>query len=49
LEYSKDIGFLTGEESKEMLIAHYTGVMIIGEPFRVPKGELYDFGTQGLT
>ena len=33
-----------GEENKEMLNAHYKGTMIIGEPFRTSKNELYDFG-----
>lgn len=45
-----NIGFLTGEENKEMFDAHYTGTMIVGEPFRVPtRDSLYDFGTAGLT
>lgn len=49
LHHSTNIGFLTGEESKEMYNAHYTGTMIVGEPFRTEKGELYDFGVAGLT
>lgn len=32
-----------------MFNAHYTGTMIVGEPFRTKEGELYDFGTAGLT
>ena len=44
LHHSEQIGFLTGEESKEMYNAQYQGTMIVGEPFRTPKGELYDFG-----
>jgi len=32
-----------------MLNAHYEGTMIVGTPFRVPEGELYDFGAVGLT
>lgn len=32
-----------------MLQAHYEGTMIVGEPFRVPEGELYDFAAHGLT
>jgi aarF domain-containing kinase len=47
--HSTNIGFLTGEENKEMLQAHYEGTMIVGEPFRVEQGELYDFGRKGLT
>ena len=49
LHYSHKIGFLTGDENKEMLNAQYTGTMIVGEPFRSEVGELYDFGSQGLT
>lgn len=49
IEHSKNIGFLTGEENREMLNAHYTGTMIVGEPFRTPGYELYDFGQAGLT
>ena len=48
LDNSKDIGFLTGDENKEMLNAHFQGVMIVGQPFRTKDGELYDFGAQGL-
>merc|ERR1712227_551203 len=47
---SKNIGFLTGEENREMLNAHYTGTMIVGEPFRVPTSDdLYDFGQAGIS
>jgi aarF domain-containing kinase len=42
--HSEQVGFLTGEESKEMYNAQYAGTMIVGEPFRTTKGELYDFG-----
>lgn len=50
IKNSKNIGFLTGEENREMLNAHYIGTMIVGEPFRVPTSDdLYDFGTAGLT
>ena len=50
IDHSTNIGFLTGEENREMYDAHYTGTMIVGEPFRVPTREsLYDFGEAGLT
>ena len=48
LHHEKMIGFLTGDESKAMMDAQYEGTMIVGEPFRTPPGELYDFGKQGL-
>lgn len=44
------MGFLTGEENREMEEAHYTGVMIVGEPFRTSHpDELYDFASAGFT
>lgn len=50
LDKSLALGFLTGEENKEMINAHHTGVMIVGEPFRTPTSEdLYDFGTADFT
>lgn len=50
IDSSLDLGFLTGEENREMLNAHYTGVMIIGEPFRTPtRDDLYNFGTADFT
>jgi len=50
LDNSLRLGFLTGEENKEMLNAHHTGVMIVGEPFRTPtSSDLYDFGTADFT
>lgn len=48
LHHSHKLGFLTGEENKEMLNAHYLGVLAVGEPFR-QKGRLYDFGNQHIT
>ena len=50
LDNSLKMGFLTGEENKEMVNAHHTGVLIVGEPFRTPTREcLYDFGTADFT
>jgi len=47
---SHALKFLTGEENKEMVNAHCTGVMIVGEPFRTSHpDELYHFGTSGFT
>ncbi len=43
MEHSLKLGFLTGEENKEMLHAHYLGALAIGEPFRHTDG-LFDFG-----
>ena len=50
LDNSLALGFLTGEENKEMINAHYKGVMIVGEPFRTATSdELYNFGTADFT
>ena len=43
MKASLKLGFLTGEENREMLNAHYAGALAIGEPFRYTDG-LYDFG-----
>ena len=48
MDYSLKLGFLTGEENKEMLNAHYQGSLAVGEPFRQNEG-LYDFGNQQIT
>uniref|UniRef100_A0A2H8TF36 Putative aarF domain-containing protein kinase 4 n=1 Tax=Melanaphis sacchari TaxID=742174 RepID=A0A2H8TF36_9HEMI len=47
LNYSKEMGFLTGYESKAMEEAHVDMVMIMGEVFQY-DGE-YDFGSQNST
>ena len=50
LDNSLKLGFLTGEENKEMINAHYTGVMIVGEPFRTATSDdTYNFGTADFT
>ncbi|KAE9542936.1 hypothetical protein AGLY_002847 [Aphis glycines] len=47
LNFSKEMGFLTGYESKAMEEAHVDMVMIMGEVFQY-DGE-YDFGSQNST
>jgi aarF domain-containing kinase len=44
------LGFLTGQESKEMLDAHCSSVIILGKPFRKPRerGEVFDFSKEHL-
>lgn len=42
---SRDLGFLTGEENKEMLIAHYQGVLAMAEPFKLNSTGIYDFAS----
>ncbi len=44
---SVKLGFLTGEENKDMKEAHVGAVMIVGEPFAY-KGE-FDFGENVIT
>ena len=49
MHHSRELGFLTGEENKEMINAHYLGVLAMAEPFReIPNG-IYDFGSQTIT
>ena len=50
IDSSLELGFLTGEENKEMINAHYTGVMIVGEPFRTAHpDDLYNFASADFT
>lgn len=44
---SKKIGFLSGEESKEMVNAHVDATLIVGEPFA--QKEPFDFSNQDIT
>ncbi|KII69654.1 Chaperone activity of bc1 complex-like, mitochondrial [Thelohanellus kitauei] len=46
-EYSKILGFLTGQEQECMTKAHVDAVMILGEPFKT-EGP-YDFSGQTIT
>ncbi|KAJ8922528.1 hypothetical protein NQ315_007558 [Exocentrus adspersus] len=47
LKVSRELGFLTGYESKIMEDAHVDAVMILGEVFR--HGDKYDFANQDMT
>ena len=47
LEFSRQIGFLTGYESKIMNDAHMDSVMLLAAPFH--KDEEFDFGKQTIT
>lgn len=50
IDNSLAMGFLTGEENRQMEDAHFAGVMIVGEPFRVEnRDDLYDFAAAGFT
>lgn len=48
LKISRDIGFLTGYESKIMENAHVDAVMVLGEVFQ-RSSEPFDFGSQDMT
>ena len=48
LHYSKEIGFLTGQENKEMMHAHYLGVLAMAEPFKIMPNGIYDFANQQI-
>lgn len=49
IRVSKDIGFLTGLESKIMLDSHTQATLAVGEPFNINNEELFDFGNQKVT
>ncbi|KAL1917534.1 uncharacterized protein VTP21DRAFT_3927 [Calcarisporiella thermophila] len=49
LEYSRQLGFLTGLETEVMNRAHVESVMTLGEPFRADSPDLYDFSDQTIS
>ncbi|KAI7873029.1 ABC1 family-domain-containing protein [Spinellus fusiger] len=48
-EYSKQLGFVTGYETKIMQDAHIDSVMVLGEPFQQTSPDNYDFEKQTIT
>lgn len=47
LQVSKDLGFITGDESQEFIDAHIEAGLVVGDPF--VKGESFDFGNAQMT
>ena len=47
LSVSRDIGFLTGNETNDMINAHVKAGLVLGEPFLTNKP--YDFASSHLT
>ncbi|GKZ35242.1 hypothetical protein AbraIFM66950_005836 [Aspergillus brasiliensis] len=48
-ELSRELGYLTGHESQEMVDAHVTSVITIAEPFMESSPDVYDFRDQTIT
>ncbi|GKZ72101.1 hypothetical protein AnigIFM50267_008154 [Aspergillus niger] len=48
-ELSRELGYLTGHESQEMVDAHVTSVITIAEPFMESSPDVYDFRNQTIT
>ncbi|KAK5167420.1 uncharacterized protein LTR77_007119 [Saxophila tyrrhenica] len=48
-DYSIQLGYLTGHESKDMLRAHVDSIMTLAEPFVQTAPEVYDFEDQTIT
>ncbi|KAK3048704.1 hypothetical protein LTR09_010013 [Extremus antarcticus] len=48
-DFSIQLGYLTGHESKEMLVAHVDSIMTLAEPFVQTAPEVYDFEDQTIT
>jgi aarF domain-containing kinase len=48
-EFSIELGYLTGYESKTMLNAHIDSVLTLAEPFMQDAPEVYDFQDQTIT
>lgn len=47
LKATTELGFLSGEESQQMVDAHVESIVIVGEPFAARGG--FDFGNQAMT
>ncbi|KAF9919454.1 hypothetical protein FBU30_011015 [Linnemannia zychae] len=49
LKYSKELGFLTGDETPIMETAHINSLLTLSEPFQDSAPDLYDFKYQTIT
>ncbi|KAG0038607.1 hypothetical protein BGZ82_011501 [Podila clonocystis] len=49
LRYSRELGFLTGEETPLMETAHINSVLTLAEPFHPSAPDVYDFKNQTIT
>ncbi|KAF9904641.1 hypothetical protein EC991_002515 [Linnemannia zychae] len=49
LKYSRELGFLTGEETAVMETAHINSLLTLSEPFQESAPDLYDFRFQTIT
>lgn len=48
-DLSIQLGYLTGHESNEMLVAHVDSILTLSEPFTTTAPEVYDFKGQTIT
>ncbi|KAG0275450.1 hypothetical protein BGZ95_008767 [Linnemannia exigua] len=49
LKYSRELGFLTGDETAVMETAHINSLLTLSEPFQDSAPDLYDFQYQTIT
>ncbi|PWY98904.1 ABC1-domain-containing protein [Testicularia cyperi] len=49
IEWSRKVGYLTGQESEAMEKAHVESMIALGEPFRASAPEPYPFESQTIT
>ncbi|KAF9169438.1 hypothetical protein BGX21_010365 [Mortierella sp. AD011] len=49
LKYSRELGFLTGEETPVMETAHINSLLTLSEPFQESAPDVYDFKYQTIT
>ncbi|KAG0373961.1 hypothetical protein BGX24_011022 [Mortierella sp. AD032] len=49
LKYSRELGFLTGDETAVMETAHINSLLTLSEPFQDSAPDLYDFQFQTIT
>lgn len=49
LQYSRELGFLTGDENEIMETAHINSLLTLSEPFQESAPDVYDFKHQTIT
>ncbi|KAG0200504.1 hypothetical protein BGX33_010970 [Mortierella sp. NVP41] len=49
LKYSRELGFLTGDETAVMETAHMNSLLTLSEPFQESAPDMYDFRYQTIT
>ena len=49
MHHSKQIGYITGEENRILLNAHYETTLSVTKPYRYKDNELFDFSEMSVS